>query len=219
MNLSSRKARECRERDGPPAEDRADRVDESLLVQERLGFNNGLPLVHNEDLQIPLGEPYHSEYDHYIKNDDLLLPDAHDFLQELADHELVGSIEDISDELNTDRGTVEKAVELHDIEVTESTTEASTSNDGLVFPNGEEWPCELLETPVWEDSRVLCQLLATDGMGIGEATKYLERQLGENSIDESEVRQAAVDSGLLDGERSSEKQSRGVPHPSEDLRL
>ncbi|WP_440991232.1 hypothetical protein [Haloarchaeobius baliensis] len=177
--------------------------------------------MRDDDIEIGLGESVHGEYEHYYRHDDLLLPEAGAFLSELASHELIADIDDMAEELNMnrDKAVIRKALNIHGVEI--SDTDVSTDDEtasAIRLPSGEIWDTELLARPVYTDSRLLTQLMATDGLGLSEVVKFLQRELDE-TVDESDVRQAAIDCGLLDGERSSAKENRGIPHPTEDIRL
>ncbi|WP_251343403.1 hypothetical protein [Haloplanus halophilus] len=201
MNLSAKSIAKVRNRNGEPAEDRPEYVEDALSEPKRLGYNNGLPIVEHpsEPNDVSLNDDVRHLYSHYIRNEDVLLPDASDFLTELFDSDLINSIEDASNELNTDESLIRKAVDLHGVTIEDTSSEQETTqSESLVLPSGESIPYSFLSDPPWKDSRVLCQLLATDGLSIDETATYLSDQL-EEDVSSSEIRKASVECGLLEG--------------------
>lgn len=202
MNLSARKVAEVRERNGRAASERSDQVEKSLQQSVKVGFENGLPVVtpsEGYDETPKLGDSVSPFYRHYVRGDDLLLPSAGSFLRELFQSKYIASIDDASDELNTDRSTIERAVHLHSIAVDgdESVQESSdVTVETLVLPGGEVWDLSLLADPPHTDSSVLRQLMGTCGMSVRETALYLSEQLGEN-VTEDSIRNAAYACGLL----------------------
>lgn len=201
MNISSDNLEAAKGRDGAPAEDRPQYVDESLHYRKRVGWHDGLPVVEpSGDYETPkLGEPVAPLYDHYKRGESLLLPEAGSFLSRLFDAEEIQRVEDAADELQADVETVRKAAELHGLEPpTESSdNEGDSGRKKLRLPSGETVPLTLLNDPPHEDKLVLAQLLS-EGMGVGEIANYLSRE-GDERVTEADVTEAAQSHGLLSG--------------------
>lgn len=199
MNISPSRLVEARERDGKAAEQRPAYVEDALRPRKRLGYRDGLPLVDPPEKveveDVRLGDDVTALYDHYVRGDDLLLPDSADFLRELAACDRVRSVEDIATELNADRSVVRRAMGLHGLEVADGGDE--TEDDGLTLPSGESLPTEILSEEPWRDKLVLAQLF-TDGLSIAETAMYLSRELDEK-VTERDVYQAAQSVGILEG--------------------
>ncbi|WP_251330710.1 hypothetical protein [Haloplanus pelagicus] len=208
MNLSASTIVDVRDRDGESADKRPSYVEDALTEPKRLGYRTGLPVVESEDNpDVKLGGSVHELYGNYVRNEDILLPDASSFLSELFESDLINSVEDASEELNTDESLIRKAVDLHGIEIEDHSTEQETSTEqSLTLPSGESFPYSFLSEPVWSDSRVLTQLLATDGLGISETATYLSDQL-DDDVSTSQIRKAAVECGLLEGSVNDDSNS------------
>lgn len=207
MNLSHSSAKSVRERGGSAAEDRPEHTDEALAQVVRVGFGNGLAVVEPDDgySAVQLGES--GDYSHYPNEDQLFAPETGGFLVSLFESDEIGGLADASEETSIGRQTLKEASELHGIDYdtdasADTETSSDASDDGQIrLPSGEKWNTTHLARPVYTDSRLLTQLLATDGMSIDEATRFLEEQLG--NVDRSELEQACIDCGLLDGRRST----------------
>jgi|GEM_PF-1563910 len=196
MNISAKAVANAAERDGAPADDRPQYVDEALKAERRVGWREGKPLVpHPSDADdVKLGDDLTEAYEHYPRFDDLLLPSAADFLQRLSN--AVGSVEEAAEETNTDKATVRKAFDLHGVEPSGDGVEESTSDPDVVrLPSGEELPVDALSDEPWTDKLLLAQLLS-DGMGVGEIALYLSREL-RTQVTESDVREACRDNSLI----------------------
>lgn len=200
MNLSARAILECRSREGDADPERPSHTDEALRLPVALGRGEGRSVVappsgREEGLQ--LGDS--ASYQHYPERQALLKPGSGDFLRALFEHRLVNSVADAAAETGAKRTTIQRAAKLHGIDIgSDEAEEADAEDKGLQFPSGETWPLELLSNPPWADERVLSQLLATDGMSIDEAGRYLSREL-EADVPAAEVREAAREARLLPG--------------------
>lgn len=203
MNISATALLEARERDGEGADDRPEYVEEALTPDKRVGYRDGLPLVEPpeglETNDTRLGDDVGPLYEHYRRGDDLLLPEAGGFLRRLFKSEHVESIADVAEELNTERETVEKAANLHGIDVpTEGDADDGTETvEELELPSGERVPLALLSDPTHRDKLVLAQLLSV-GMSVEEIARYLSKEL-DDRVTPAEVREAAQDASLLSG--------------------
>lgn len=187
-------------RDGSKDEARSEEVEELLTPNERVGFEEGQPL---------LDRPY-SEYP---RNDELLRPAARDALSELISHDLVTSTEDVVAELGSREEKVERALSLHDLTIPTETFDVEVSTDrldGLVdFPN----------RMVSADNPILVATLYVEmGVSVSEIREVIDEATHDNTtVSERDVRQALVDAKVIDGETSAEaerrrQQSRGEGH-------
>jgi hypothetical protein len=186
----------ARERDGAAAEDRPARVDEILEPKERIGYKNELPLLDRE-------------YSAYPEGDDILRPEAGDALETLADHPLVSGVEDMSDELNTPVGKVEKATDLHAVELPEDGFDVEVDTSRLDTLIGD-----IPEDMVSSENPILTAILYVEkGLGTGEIADVLG-EVTDSNVREADVRQALTDARVLEGETTAEaeyrrKQARG----------
>lgn len=198
MNLSARAILECRQREGDADPERPSHTDEALRLPVALGRGEGRPAVEppsGRDKGLQLGDS--ASYQHYPEREALLKPAAGDFLRALFEHRLVNSVADAAAETGAKRSTIQRAAKLHGIDISDADAEEGDGESReLKLPSGEKWPLELLSEPPWADERVLSQLLATDGMSIDEAGRYLSREL-EADVAASELREAAVEAKLL----------------------
>jgi len=194
MNISVRR---LQENGGDGLDDRPEYVSDALSLPRRVGWQKGKPLVPrgqgaNDGLQ--LGDS--ADYSHYVRGSDLLRPDAGSFLKSLFEAEEVTSLADASEELNSDRETVKRAADLHEVEIPDGEESADQEQaEGVKLPSGETVPFDATH-PL-----VLGQLLS-DGMGVEEVALYLSEETGEN-LTPSDVREAAQEYDLLDGRRGS----------------
>lgn len=187
---------EARERDGSAAEDRPAEVGKVLEPKERIGYKNELPLLDRD-------------YEDYPKGDDILRPEAGKALRTLADHPLVSSAEDMSDELNTRLKQVRKAADLHGVELPDGfNVEVDTSRlDALVG--------DIPEDMVSSENPILTAILYVEkGLSTGEVADVLEDATDNHTVHETDVRQTLVDAGILEGLTTEErnyqrKQNRG----------
>jgi hypothetical protein len=188
--MNAENLQEARERKGAAAEDRPAEVDEILEPKERIGYKNELPLLDRE-------------YSAYPEGDDILRPEAGKALETLADHPLVSSAEDMSDELGTTTGKVEQAAELHGVAIPDGfDVEVSTSRlDTLVggIPEGMVSP----ENPI-----LTAILYVEKGLGTGEVADILEGATDKHTVREADVTQTLIDAGVLEGETTAEAQYR-----------
>lgn len=183
---------EGRERNGKPREERPVEVDEFLEPSEEVGYNEGLPLLDRS-------------YDQYPSRQELLQPDGGEVLESLADHDLVSSISDIASELNTREEVIEKATELHGIEI-ESTFDITVASeeDTISVPIEGQVEIDHLREPLYDDSRLLYHLYVQCGMGIEEIAESLSAQLERNrEVRARDIRQGLVNVGLIDGDRTN----------------
>lgn len=211
MNLSVEAIDEFRAREGGAANDRPEYVSKALSLDKELGYHHGLPLIDppGGEQTVSLGEQ--ADYSHYPEN--ILVPTSGDFLEELAEHPLVGNADDMSKELDENVTTVEKALDLFDINVTPQTT--ATEDKGLRLPSGETIPYSYLpENHPWSDPRVLHQLVQ-DGLSIEEIARYLNEQSDDNRITSDAVRQACIDARLLTSPDNSE--TGHTPYSAQDF--
>lgn len=203
MNLSATGLVEARERDGEATDDRPEYVEEALTPDKRVGYRDGLPLVEPpeglETSDMRLGDDVGALYEHYRRGESLLLPEAGNFLRRLFESEHVESVADAAEELNTERETVEKATNLHGIDVpTEGGAEEDTETiEELELPSSERIPLALLSDPPHRDKLVLAQLLSV-GFSMEESAQYLSKETGER-VTSSDVRTACQEHNLLSG--------------------
>ncbi|SDQ43897.1 hypothetical protein [Halopelagius longus] len=189
---------QARKRDGNPSENRPKEVEEAIPPIPELGYNQGLPLVGDD-------------YDDYPQGDSLLQPTAGDKLRELADNELINTEEDLADEIGTNADRIGKAVKLHGIQLPdEGSFDIEVSRETISLPFEEDIPLENLREPVFEDARILHHLYVDCGMGTNEIADYLTKELKATldgpkrvwNVKPAEVRQALIEVGFIDGERS-----------------
>lgn len=206
MNISSDNLEAAKARDGAPAKDRPQYVDESLRYHKRIGWKDGLPVVEpSGDYETPkLGEDVTPLYEHYKRGESLLLPEAGAFLSRLFDADEIQSVSDAADELQTDAKIIRKALRLHGLEPPsgDSDSEGSGGRRKLRLPSGETVPLTVLSDPPHEDKLVLAQLLS-DGMGVAEIARYLSRETDTHATAD-DVRDAAREHSLLSGGGSSD---------------
>lgn len=196
MNISASRVRECRDRDGEAAEERPDHTDAALCYRRRIGYNSGLPLVGDVGDPPKLGEDVRDFYSHYPNGSDVLLPENFDFVADLFD--AVGSLDAAEAETKIDKATLRKAADLHSLNLPDGDGFEEPSEDVIQLPSGERWDVELLADPPESDCRLLTQLLATDKMGVGEASEFLTRALNR-LVQPQDVREAAQECNLLHG--------------------
>jgi len=202
----------ARERGGEAREDRPEEAETALEVEDtRVGFQCGVELLERDYAEYPTGE-------------DTLRPEAGDVLEALADHDMVGSVEDIGDELRAEPSTVEKALELHGVEPpTEGQSEGVEEREGeIMVPLVGVVPTDHLRTPVFEDARLLEHLYIRCGYGIDEIQEYISTQMNlgrgpEKSrwtVRRSQIRDALEAVGLLE-----EVETESNPYAEDDIRL
>ncbi|QGN06711.1 hypothetical protein Hrd1104_05005 [Halorhabdus sp. CBA1104] len=193
MNISSRKIEDCT---GEARDDRPDYVDD-LTLERTIRWKVGSPVIGDP---IKLSENVNDGYKHYRRGDQLFQPDSSKFLSRLFESDLINSVSDVSRELNSEVETVKKVANLHGIDLPDSESQSSDPQEGgtnsLTLPGGETWPLKLLQEPVYADVRVLSQLLATNGMSLGEVAQLLSDRLDRN-VTESDVRQEAQRVNIL----------------------
>lgn len=222
MNISSDKLLRARKRDGRPSNDRPQYVEDALTMDRRVGFKEGAPLVEHPtgaDTALRLGEDVSEAYDHYRRGEELLKPQAHDFLQSLFDAPEIRSFEDAAAELNTDTSTVETAARLHGLnppERDEDATEEDGGGNSIRLPSGERIPIEVLSEPLWTDKLVIAQLFS-DGMGVREIARYLSDETG-SKITPSDVREGARECGILEGGNGESDLRGAIPREERTVR-
>lgn len=212
-HLDTQAVEDARARDGDPREDRPEEAEKALNVEEaRVGFQNGTPLLERD-------------YTEYCTGEDILQPEAGDVLEALADHELVGDVEDIGQELRADPSTVRTALELHGVE-------PPTDGGSFDIPKGEDEismplhgtvPTDHLRDPLWRDARLLEHTYVRCGFGVGEIRQWLEAEMNRGrdpekprwSVREAELRDALEAVGLLEAAHETE----GNSLESDDIRL
>ncbi|WP_151098902.1 MULTISPECIES: hypothetical protein [unclassified Haloarcula] len=226
--LNKEQLEAARERNGEHADECADEADAAFERDyPAVGFSNGDPLLNRD-------------YNKYPSGDDILSPDASGVLETLAEHSLIGSVRDISDELRADVTVVSKALELHDVDRLESVEDdAQPSESELELPDGTVVDTEQFRTPIYTDSRLLEYLYVDCGYSIAEIQKFLEseRNYGRDSskprwtVKTSDIREELKRVGLLegnvdDGERDdirlggptlNESETRGLTVNSSDF--
>lgn len=204
MNLSAKKVDEVRSRKGESAKDRPKHTDKALRETVKLGFEHGLPVVESAEggVAAKLGDDVSELYEHYPTASELLFPEGGEFVRQLYDSEHITDDVQAANELGVKVDDVRKARELHDIDVSEGGGVDKSDSTVLTLPSGERWETTFLADEPHTDSRVLTQLLATDGMSVTEAANYLSEQGFEAT--EHEVRQAAFDCSLLADEPTPE---------------
>ncbi|RKS83582.1 hypothetical protein BDK61_2970 [Haloarcula quadrata] len=201
--LDSEQLEEAQERDGSTAEDRPDECDAAFERDyPAVGFGNGSPILDKK-------------YDEYPSGDDILSPDASGVLETLAEHPLIGSVRDISDELRADVTVVSKALELHDVDRIEPVEDdAQPSESELELPDGTVVDTEQFRTPIYRDARLLEYLYVDCGYSIAEMREFLESERNHGrgaekprwTVDNTDIRTELEMVGLLigdgdDGER------------------
>jgi len=192
MNISASKIEDC---DGNAREDRPQYVEE-LTLKRKIRWQEGSPVVGDP---VGLGDDLSDGYSHYRRRDELFHPDAGKFLTRLFDSEYINSLDDASEELGTNSTTISRACDLHGVSIPDESQSSDPQEGGtnsLTLPGGETWPLKLLQEPVYADVRVLSQLLATNGMSLGEVAQLLSDRLDRN-VTESDVRQEAQRVNIL----------------------
>lgn len=200
IDISTSKLEKAKNRDGDAGSSRPEWAEEAIALEEELGYGNGLPLAG-------------VDYEKYPAPRELVEPQHGDFLRRLCDHELVNSVEDIDSELGGSGRTeqIQRALDLHGLDPSSifSSNRPSRDDEGtgpneVEFPDGTVVELDYLRDPPHEDARLLHALFVDAQYSVAEAAQYLEGELG-TEIDVSELRQAAVDCGILDGVRSTEE--------------
>ncbi|QRV15462.1 hypothetical protein JMJ58_00740 [Haloterrigena salifodinae] len=197
---------EARERNGQPREERPEEVDEFFEPTEEVGYKQGLSLLDRS-------------YENYPSRQELLQPGNGDTLDTLSEHELVTSISDVASELNIRDEVIEKAANLHGVDLSTFEITVDTSNeDTITVPLEGDVAIEHLREPLYEDSRLLYHLYVQCGMGVEEIAQTLSDSLDSvnTSVLERDIQQGLIDVGLLEGNRTDD--GRGTVE-EEDLRL
>jgi hypothetical protein len=202
MNISIKRL--C-ENDGSGVSNRPEYVEDALSHDTKVGYREGKPVVEppsDVDTDLKLGDDVGPLYDHYIRGDNLLLPESGGFLRELFDSNHIESVDHAASELNTDTETVLKAAELHGIEipVESQDSEVSEKDMQLKLPSGETIPFDPLH-PL-----PLSQLLS-DGLSIEEISLYLSEQ-SRDRVTPAEVREKGQKHNFFSGGESEESAVR-----------
>jgi hypothetical protein len=194
--LGSTAVEAARERDGGPASDRRDAVDEAVCV-EKLGWQNGSPLVAES-------------YSEYPDREDLTNPEYTTFIKQLFEHPLIRDIHDAVAELcgaNNDsllrdwREALAKAAEWGDIDAESA------------FENGDGRPdnplenvlgCNPHEDMIDTENPLLVAKLYSEGLSTEEITIILGDELDE-SISEDTIIDSLKELGLMDGKTRDEQ--------------
>ncbi|WP_225336650.1 hypothetical protein [Halomicrobium urmianum] len=180
---------EARQRDGEAAEDRPEEVDRVVTPKERVGYEHELPLLDREYSEYPGGQ-------------ELLQPDAEGILRNLKEHPRVTSTEDCADELGTTVEMVEKAAELHGIDLPEGGGfDVSIDRSRIDTLLGDEWPEDMRSS----DNQITVSALYLKGLSLFEIATVLEDD-GERNVREEELKQILIDAGLLEGLSSDERE-------------
>lgn len=183
-------------------------------TEERVGFGTGASLVD--------GGEDSTDHGHYPTGEDLLRPTARDTLAAVADHEKVADIEDVADELDTSRDTVERALRLHGVDEPQGGATEDTTEDTVTLPLHGEVDLEHVRTPVWRDARVLEHLAVRCGFGVEDIKTVLERERNDGrpaskprwSVRTADIEDALADIGLMDRD-----EPESATAENEDLRL
>ncbi|QCS43013.1 hypothetical protein [Natrinema versiforme] len=181
---------EGRKRDGKAKEGRSDDVEEILSDREIVGFQTELPLLERG-------------YSDYPDEGELLRPSNND-IEKLANHGSIHDKEEIAAELNVDVGVVDKAAELHGIDLpTGGSFDVSVSRlDQLL---GDELPEDMIDP---QNPLFLSILYLEHGLSISEMADILAENFSTANIRSSEVRQTLVDTRVLKGKTSAEQEER-----------
>jgi len=187
----------ARERDGDARGDRPVEVDEILEPQECVGYENELPLLD-------------CEYDDYPEGNQLFRPTEGGTLRTLVNHDVVQSVKDMADELNTKEKQIEKAAKLHGIELPDgSSFDVEVSTDRLHALVGDI-PEDMISS---ENPLLIATLYVEKGLSTEEVASVLSEGTDSN-VRQQEVRQTLIDVGILEGLTSEDleyqrRQNRG----------
>lgn len=191
--------REARERGGKPREDRPSEVDQ-YLDEVTGGYDGPTP-------------------------EDVLQPTAYDALKAVCQSDYTSDVEDVAEVCGSTVQRVSKGMRLHGLSVSDGAERGPP--DRFTFPLVGVVEPEHLRRPITADGRLLHALYVEAGMGVSEIATTLTAEcerLAEDEIEEvtgADVRQGLIDVGLLDGERSIEKdaESQGLRRAHMDVRI
>lgn len=208
MKLDSSTVSGGRQRGGSSDDSRADRVD-TAVNRPQLGYNKGEPLVDGYD------------YADYPSREDLSNPRYGDFLEELADHRLVGNTADMVAELTGASNdthlrnfleAVETACRYQDIDTTALQTEDYPNQLDTILGY------EVADSAVNKDNAVLMAELYDIGCSVEEIVDVMDSAC-QKPVSSNKVRNSLGRCGLLDGfedDSNSLTDSRGeINRPSE----
>lgn len=193
MTFDAESIKEARERNGAAADDRPDDVDDVLAPRETVGFREELHLLERP-------------YDEYVRHQGLLRPVAGDVLRELADHPLVSTPDDVANELGSDVETVEKAADLHGVDLPDEEEPIAIDISRLDSLVGGGFPEDMADptNPI-----LIGTLYVSKGLSVTEVAQILSEATDDyGTVDPSEVRQTLVDAHLINGETSAEGERR-----------
>ena len=185
--------RRARSRDGEAAESRSDEVEAILGPEEKVGFRNELALLDRD-------------YDAYPRGEELLRPAEGDALRQLADHPLVSDAEDIGEELRTDVGVVERAAELHGVDLPDGGNfDVEVNRDRLTALLGDV-PTRFVSP---NNPLLVTSLYVDRGLSISEIAEVLDQSTEDTTtVTETGIRQCLVDARVLEGTTSAESKRR-----------
>lgn len=155
-------------------------------------------------------------------------PDNRDEYLRLGRHDAVSDTEDLSNLVGVTEREMRNIMEVFGFEVEESDVE---EYDRVELPPDVEVDPEYLATPIYRDARVLHHLLATCQLSVCQTTDVLtdvrrrlkpSAQPSSYTVDESDVRAAAEDFGILagpgrrtDGPTTDREERFEVNHPQQ----
>lgn len=149
-----------------PATDRPDDVKEALAEREVVGRNCEKPLA--------------GDYGRYPEDPtDILSPEYGDVLREVCQHDAAETPADVSKELGVSEDLVEKAMDLHGMELPHDDGDDGGGERTLTLPLEGDIPLDYVRDPPHEDARVLHHLVVECGMGVEGVVTFLSRQVNE----------------------------------------
>lgn len=180
---------QARARGGNAAQDRPDEVDEILSPKEKVGWKEELPLLN-------------CNYSDYPDTDELLRPAEGSTLESLVEHDKVRSADDIASELNEDIETVEKAAQLHGVDLPNEEPHEEESRLSELL--GSDIPGAMVSP---NNPIVVSILYVTYGLSTEEIADLFTEN-GSNSILERTIRQTLIDAAVIRGETTDDREKR-----------
>lgn len=192
---------EGRQRDGAPADERPEDVDEYL---DDLGTK-------------PV------EYD---GPSDLWSADAYDALAELCDHPATADVEDVASAVpDASTSEVRRLLRIHGLSVSESHSEPKET---VTLPPRIELDPSHFPSPLRESDRLMEYLYLDAGLGTSEIAEVLTHVRGElhpdaapaaHEVAEGAARDALEDAGLVAGDGSTSRPGRGDQQTEKERRF
>lgn len=180
-----------------------------------------VPQEARDALEPPEG-PLAGESDH-ATGEEILKPsaEAEDTLATVVEHHTVADIEDVADELGTSAEIAERALTLHDIEVSEPEGE-DTPESSIEVPLAGKVDTDHLADPVWSDHRLAEHLAVRCQYGVAEIKTFLERERNRGrsgdkprwTVRTEDIKRALRECGIMPREDPEARTAE-----SEDLRL